>query len=161
MADEGATGTENEHNESDEGQRGTNEGQQGRNPADGIPPEVKAALRKANKEAETLRLKLKDLEDRDKSETQRLTDRVEAAEKAASAHEATALRLSVASEKGLTAAQAKRLVGATRDELETDADDLRRDFPAASGSRLAGSADQGTRGTAVRSTDWLQQLVNP
>jgi hypothetical protein len=41
-----------------------------------IPPEVKAALRKANKEAETLRHKLKEIEDAEKSELQKLQDAI-------------------------------------------------------------------------------------
>lgn len=39
-----------------------------------IPPEVKAALHKANKEAEGLRRKLKEIEDAEKSELQKLQD---------------------------------------------------------------------------------------
>jgi len=154
MATEGTSSTETEQNETVEGQNETvegqnetDEGQRVTKPADGVPAEVKAALRKANKEAETLRLRLKDLEDRDKTETQRLTDRVEAAEKAASGHEATALRLSVAFDKGLTAQQAKRLVGTSRDELEADADEIRRDFPTPPGT--VRPVDQGPRGRGV------------
>ncbi|MET0887289.1 MAG: hypothetical protein ABWX92_12665, partial [Mycetocola sp.] len=93
-----------------------------------VPPEVKAALRKANKEAETLRLKLQEFEDRDKTEAQKLADRADAAEKRAAEVEGRALRLEVAAEKGLTPAQAKRLVGSTREELESDADELLTTF---------------------------------
>lgn len=46
--------------------------------------------------------------------------------------EARALRAEVATAKGLNAAQAKRLQGATRDELEADADELLDAFPAPS-----------------------------
>lgn len=99
-----------------------------------IPPEVKRALNKANKEAEALRLKLKEFEDRDKTELERLTERAEAAERAAAATEVKALRLEVAAEQGLTPAQAKRLVGESREELEADAKELLATFkPAASG----------------------------
>jgi hypothetical protein len=108
---------------------------------DGVPPAVKAALRKANKEAETLRLKLKELEDRDKSETDKLQDRVTVAEKRAEEAEARALRLEVAAEKGLTLTQAKRLVGSTKDELEADADELLESFGGAAG----GNPDNGGR----------------
>lgn len=97
-----------------------------------IPPEVKRALNKANKEAEALRLKLKEFEDRDKTELERLTERAEAAERAAAATEVKALRLEVAAEQGLTPAQAKRLVGESREELEADAKELLATFkPAA------------------------------
>jgi hypothetical protein len=43
--------------------------------------------------------------------------------------ELRATRLEIAHEKGLTPAQAKRLVGATKEELEADADEILRDFP--------------------------------
>lgn len=105
---------------------------------DGVPPAVKAALRKANKEAETLRLKLKELEDRDKSDTDKLQDRVTVAEKRAEEAEARALRLEVAAEKGLTLTQAKRLVGSTKDELEADADELLESFGAGAGGANGG-----------------------
>jgi cell division septum initiation protein DivIVA len=80
--------------------------------------------RAAEKRAADLEARLKEFEDRDKTETTRAVERAEAAEKAAAAAEARALRLEVASEKGLTPAHAKRLVGETREELESDADEL-------------------------------------
>lgn len=113
-----------------------------------VPPEVKRALSKANKEAETLRLKLKEFEDRDKSELERLTERAEAAEKAAIAAEVQSLRLEIAAEKGLTPAQAKRLVGDTRDELEADAQELLETFKPADSTespQVAESLDLGNR----------------
>lgn len=117
-----------------------------------VPPEVKRALSKANKEAETLRLKLKEFEDRDKSEAQKLAERADAAEKRALEFETSALRLEVAAEKGLTPAQAKRLVGSTRDELETDADELLATFTPTrqdDAEQVLTSLDLGTRGTAT------------
>lgn len=126
---------------------------------DGVPPAMKAALRKANKEAETLRLKLKELEDRDKSETDKLKDSLTVAEKRASDAEARALRLEVAAEKGLTLAQAKRLVGATKEELEADAEELLESFGAAagngngSGARPAGKPKEKLRATAAVAGD--------
>lgn len=93
-----------------------------------IPRRVEAALKKANKEAETLRLKLKEYEDRDKSELEKLTDRAATADERAAAAELRSLRLEIAHEKGLTGKQAKRLIGSTREELEADADDLLSDL---------------------------------
>lgn len=66
-----------------------------------VPPEVKAALRKANKEAETLRLKLKEYEDRDKSDVERQTERVQALEAEAREARTEALRLRVAAKFGI------------------------------------------------------------
>lgn len=110
-----------------------------RNPHPNPSPEPKpndiaameAALKKANREAEDGRKKLKEFEDRDKSESDKLADRIAAAEKRAGEAEARALRLEVAAAKGLTPTQAKRLVGATQEELEADADELLLSFPAA------------------------------
>lgn len=61
------------------------------------------------------------------------------------------IRLEVAAAKGLTPAQAKRLQGSTREELETDADDLLETFKA-NGSATPGTPapdpSQGARGGA-------------
>jgi len=89
--------------------------------------------RAAEKRAADLEARLKEFEDRDKTESTRAIERAEAAEKAAAAAESRALRLEIAAEKGLTPAQAKRLVGETREELEADASELLETFkPAAS-----------------------------
>lgn len=127
--------------------------QQETKPSGDVPPEVKAALRKANKEAETLRLKLQEFEDRDKTEAQKLADRAEAAEKRAAELEGRALRLEVASEKGLKPSQIKRLVGTTREELEADADELLAEFKPAEAERPSVDLDLGTRTTTATSTD--------
>jgi hypothetical protein len=84
----------------------------------------KALSRKHEKQAKELATRLQELEDRDKSEGEKLAGRIAAAEKRADEAEARAIRLEVATSKGLTAAQAKRLVGATKEELEADADEL-------------------------------------
>lgn len=55
---------------------------------------------------------------------QTLEDRVAEIERQAKASEERALRAEVANAKGLTADQAKRLIGTTREELEADADDF-------------------------------------
>ena len=107
--------------------------------------------RAAEKRAADLEARLKEFEDRDKTESTRAIERAEAAEKAAAAAEARALRLEIASEKGLTPAQAKRLVGETREELEADATELLDTFkPAAatedtSSEAVTDSLDLGIR----------------
>lgn len=94
--------------------------------------ELRKALKKANEEAAASRHKLKELDDRDKSDSEKLAERVAAAEQRANDAEARALRLEVAAAKGLTAGQAKRLAGSTREELDADADELLADFAPAS-----------------------------
>ncbi len=107
--------------------------------------------RAAEKRAAELEARLKEFEDRDKTESTRAIERAEAAEKAAAAAESRALRLEVASEKGLTPAQAKRLVGETREELEADATELLETFKPAeaetdSHESVTDSLDLGIRG---------------
>jgi len=80
---------------------------------------------KANADAA---IKLKQIEDAGKSEIERLTEQQRASEARAAEAESRALRLEVAAEKGLTPVQAKRLVGSTREELESDADELLATF---------------------------------
>lgn len=92
---------------------------------------MKAALRKANKEAEENRRKLKELEDRDKTESEKLAGRVAEAERRAQDAEAKALRFEVAVEKGV---KARWLSGSTREELEAAAEEYLADHPPANGN---------------------------
>lgn len=85
-------------------------------------------LRKRLAELEPLAAKAKELQDANKTETEKLTERADAAEKRADTAEQKLLRLEVAIDKGLTPAQARRLVGSTKEELEEDADDLLASF---------------------------------
>jgi len=109
-----------------------------------IPPEVKKALQKANKEAETLRLKLKEFEDRDKTDSQKQLEELETLRTEAATLRLENLRRDVASEKGLTHSQARRLIGSTREELEADADDFLQSIPKPG----FGDVGQGHRGQA-------------
>lgn len=86
------------------------------------------ARREAEKEKKDLEARLKDLEDKDKSENERLADKLKTAESNAATATADSLRLRVALRKGLNETQAKRLVGTTEEELESDADDLLASF---------------------------------
>lgn len=88
---------------------------------------AKRSRDEAQANAEAAR-KLKELEDADKSEVDRLRETVEAANKRADEAEAKALRAEIAAEKGLSLSQAKRLIGSTREELEADADELLEAF---------------------------------
>lgn len=89
-----------------------------------VPPEVTRALKAANKEAETLRRKLKEFEDRDKTAAQLLEERAAAADRVAAEATAQLLRYQVATAKGLPAELVGRLQGATEKELAADADKL-------------------------------------
>ncbi|MEV6684455.1 hypothetical protein AB0N28_03770 [Streptomyces sp. NPDC051130] len=104
--------------------------------------DAELATRKAADLTETERLQA----ERDAARAEAEAARAEAAQATA-----TALRLEVATAKGLTARQAERLRGATREELEADADDLLTTFgtPAPQGS--AGRSG-GPRGSEVGGT---------
>lgn len=99
-----------------------------------------ASWRTKLREAEPYVAKAKELEEAQKTAEQRAAEAQSAAEKRATDAETRLLRLEVAAEKGLTTAQAKRLVGATREELLADADDFLASLPAPSpasaGSRM-------------------------
>lgn len=100
---------------------------------------LKAALKKANKEAEQHRLKLKELEDRDKSDTEKLSEANRTLEERARKAEIDACRMRVGLRKGLTEAQVRRLIGDTEEELEADAADLLDSFKTAEPAAPAGA----------------------
>lgn len=108
-----------------------------------------ANLRARLKELEPLAKKAQELEEASRSDLEKLTSRAEQAEQRASASEARAIRLEVAFEKGLTPAQAKRLVGGSREELEADADEILRDFPVKNETRKFQPIDNGPRTTTA------------
>ncbi|MFE1361319.1 hypothetical protein [Streptomyces harbinensis] len=90
--------------------------------------EARRGLEKRLKELEPLAQKYQEIQDSQKSDLERLTERLTAAEQRAQQAESAGLRMQVAAAKGLTPEQAARLQGATRDELEADADQLRALF---------------------------------
>jgi hypothetical protein len=96
---------------------------------------MKRDKRAAEKRASDLESRLKEFEDRDKTEAQKLAERADAAERRAVEAEASLARFQVALEEGLTPSQAKRLVGTTVEELRADAQELKADLAAASQPR--------------------------
>lgn len=79
---------------------------------------VKAALVKAHKEAETLRLKLKEIEDRDKSETQKASEAAADAERRAAEAVADVTRLRMAIKYGLDEDDLDLLGTGTDEQIE-------------------------------------------
>jgi hypothetical protein len=119
-------------------------------------------VRQLRREAAGLRGKLSEAEDKlqereeaDKSESQRLTERAASAEGRAAEAELRLLRFEVAAEAGLDAKAVQFLTGATREELEHRAEELRklledRGQPAAvgfdGGARKPAPASKGSPG---------------
>lgn len=91
---------------------------------------------------------LKALKDSKQTDEEKLATKLADLEKRANAADHRALRAEIAQSKGLTAAQAKRLQGTNKEELEADADDLLESFPAAkdgNGKNGAGSESETER----------------
>lgn len=86
------------------------------------------ARRAAEKRAQDAEAKVKEAEDVDKTVTERLQGQVTELTKQAEAAQAKATRFEVAAAKGLSLAQARRLVGSTKEELEEDADSMRAEL---------------------------------
>jgi len=96
--------------------------------------------------------RLDDLEDAQRTEIERAQARAEAAERELNQTRLEALRAQVALDKKLTPSQAKRLVGATREELEADADELLADLKNTAPAAAASSEGQGKQGEVVGQT---------
>ncbi|WP_189079249.1 hypothetical protein [Mangrovihabitans endophyticus] len=85
--------------------------------------------------------------DKNKSAMDKLLEKVSGLEDRAAKAEAQNLRNAVAAAKGLSAKQAKRLQGSTREELEADADELLADWkPAGDGKGDGGKQGSGDAG---------------
>jgi len=93
--------------------------------------------------------KLAEIEEANKTEIEKAQARADAAERDLATTRIDALRNSVALDKKLTPSQAKRLVGATREELEADADELLADLKNTQPSAVATSEGQGKQGEPV------------
>lgn len=117
---------------------------------DKLSPEVKAILaknRKAAADAEKARkaaeAKVKEYEDRDKTEHQKAIERAEAAEKRTAELERQGWQRDAASKAKLPAGMASRLSGATAEEIEADATALAESLKGLNPG--PGDAGQGTR----------------
>lgn len=100
------------------------------------------ARRDAERKAADLEARLGELEDRDKSEVARLTDQVAKLTTDLAAAVAGRERWKVALDRGLTATQAKRLVGETAEELAADADELLADLGVKPGGKPSDDTDE-------------------
>jgi hypothetical protein len=134
-------------------------------------PEVKAAKPETDwkaearkwetraKENSTAATKLAEIEEAKKTNEQKLEERATAAEKLAADKSLEAERALIALDKGLTASQAKRLVGTTREELTADADELLADLGSKSIGQVRSDPSQGSKAT-TGSQDPRQQFAD-
>lgn len=119
----------------------------------------KEMSRKHEKAAKAYEARLREIEDSQKSEQQKLAERAEAAERLASEREGALLRYRVAVAKNIPAELVDRLRGDTEDELVEDADRLLGLLqPPTPPAR--GAVDQGARGeTPALNSDALLDSV--
>lgn len=82
----------------------------------------------------------------DKTEIEKLSEQIRQLEANAESERLGRLRIEVATEKGLSAAQAARLQGSSREEFAADADALLALFPTEGPRRPAPDPTQGARG---------------
>ncbi len=116
---------------------------QAENP-DAVSRAIKAerqAAKEARDRADELAAKVKEFEDRDKSEQERLAEAATTAEREASEAKAELLRLRVATSKNLPPELADRLRGDDEQELAADADRLLKLV----GTQAPGPGDGGAR----------------
>lgn len=93
---------------------------------------------KRAKENSDAAARLKELEDAKKSDQEKQAERLAELESTAKTSTLEAARLRVALRKGLTEAQAKRLIGDSEEELEKDADELLATFQPEEGEDAGG-----------------------
>lgn len=112
----------------------------------------RAAAKAAKQEADELRRKVKEHEDAQKTDEQRKDEEAAEAKREAAEAKAKLLRFEVAAEKGIPAKHAHRLVGTTKEELETDAEELKKSLGEEGQGPDFGSGAHGS-GTASLSMD--------
>ncbi|MEU8525261.1 hypothetical protein AB0C77_06610 [Streptomyces sp. NPDC048629] len=108
--------------------------------------------RAATRQLDDLSKRIKEFEDRDKSDLDKLTERATTAEQAATAAQGRLLRYEVAAAKQLPPGFAGRLQGSTKEELEADADALLEALGAQQ-QRQTPNYDGGVRKPASAPTD--------
>lgn len=92
--------------------------------------ELSQKMEKRSKENATAADELKALKDSKQTDEEKLATKLADLEKRANEADHRALRAEIAQAKGLTPAQAKRLQGTNKEELEADAEDLLESLPA-------------------------------
>lgn len=118
--------------------------------------EERAARKAAEKERAALEARLKEFEDRDKTEAQKLAERAEKAEKAAAGRDAELLRLRTALKHGISDEDAETfLTGADEETLTRQAERLVALQGSAGPRTPAPDPSQGSRGGNLPDTDAL------
>ena len=118
---------------------------------------IRAALAKANKEAERLRLKEKEREDAQLSEVEKAKRDADEARIELEKLRSAKVRADIALELGLPAKWVGRLQGDTEDELRADAAEILADLNKP--KKPAPDASQGARGPALSEDDQFFESI--
>lgn len=142
-----ATGTSTEQDPNGQGQQ-KQQAQSETKPTETVDfwkGEARKQEKRAKENADAAK-RLGEIEEAQKTESQKAADRLSKAEGDLTAATDRANRAEVALDKGLTLSQARRLVGTTREELEADADELLKDIgtPAKRGNHVPGEGRTST-----------------
>jgi len=114
------------------------------------------------RELEPQAKRAQEMDEATKTEIQKALDRVAQAEQVAQAAQLEAARLRAANAHGLTEAQARRLVGATPEELDTDAKEFAKELGTNGAGRRPADLKQGARGPATTAEDpnaWIRRAA--
>ena len=132
--DQESTATETDESQKDETVEGQTPAEESKDEKPGQEPDktfdekyvrgLRREAAEARKRATEAEDKLKELEDRDKTESERLGEKVAETELRAKEAELKVMRFEVAADRGLEMKAAAFLTGTTREELETRADEL-------------------------------------
>lgn len=119
------------------------------------PERARKKIAKANREAQNLRTRMKELEagqaeyqkwkDSQKSEAEKIAERAAAAEEKAEKLQREVWIAKVIAKHGLSENQAKRLQGSTLEELDADAAELAEDLKVPAGRKPAGGLKGGNQ----------------
>lgn len=101
----------------------------------------------SRKELASVKAQLQEIQDRDKSESEKLSERVTASERRASDAETKALRYEFAAKHGLDFEAAQHISGSTPEEIEASANHLAEVIHARTNANPAGNFDGGARTT--------------
>lgn len=117
------------------------------------PKAARHEIERLRRESAGYRTQVREFEEANKTDLEKATGRVTVLEGELTTAQQQAARYEVAMAKGLTLDQAKRLVGATKEELEADADQLRKD--------LGVDQNGGPTGGPQRPTEQMQRVPVP
>jgi hypothetical protein len=133
-------------------------------PDDAYVKSLRKEAADTRKALEAANARLREIEDRDKSEAEKASERVAASERRAVEAEAKLLRLEVAAARRFKASAVDLLTGTTREEIEASADKLaavlkENETPAPGFDGGARTTPAETKSPELAHNDWLMRAL--